>query len=85
MNTDRKMMQDAVAVGLSRGCGIEPPVWVNGPKKPAEEPTMCVRMEVVEELLDELKNAKQDRNMFFVLFVIMLAACVWLSWLLGVW
>lgn len=85
MNADRQMMRDCAAVGLSRGCGIEPPVWVNGPKKPAEEPTMCVRMDIYFELLDDLQNTRQDRNMFIGLFVFTLAACVYMSYLLGVW
>jgi hypothetical protein len=44
-----------------------------------------VDMELYFELLDDLKNARQDRNMFFVLYVITLVACVYMSYLLGVW
>lgn len=63
---------------------IELPAWINAPKKSAE-PTMCVSIEVVEELQDDLKNAKQDRNMFALIAVVFLIGDVWLSCLLGVW
>lgn len=92
MNTDRQMMQDAAAVGLSRGCGIEPPEWVNKPKKPAEQdvkvqenPVPVVNMELYFEVSDDLNNARHDRNLFAGLFVIALIGCVCMSYLLGVW
>ncbi|WP_427112402.1 hypothetical protein [Megasphaera sueciensis] len=90
--SDDTMIKECAKVGLSRGCGIEPPEWVNAPKKPAEQdikkqenPVPVIKMELYFEVSDDLKNARQDRNMFIVINMLLLAACVYMSWLLGVW
>ena len=88
--SDDTMIKDCAKVGLSRGCGIEPPEWVNKPKKQAdvkeqENPVPMVKIELYFELSDDLKNARCDRNLFAGLFVIALAMCVCMSYALWVW
>jgi len=84
--TDENMIRECALKGLSLSAGINPPTWVNEPKKTAyENPQPVVDMELYFELLDDLKNTRQDRNMFIAIDVLLLAACVYMSYLLGVW
>lgn len=83
--TDENMVKECAFKGFFLAAGINPPSWINQPKKPVEEPIMCVSIEVVEELQDDLKTAKWYRNAFFVAAVLFLIGDVWLSYLAGVW